>query len=124
MSNLPISSKYRSTPERPVDDPEREDITQRLNAAFEAGAVTQDEYRALLDRVFAARTLGDLAPVAERLPAKPTHDQPEVVRQEGTLPPGELAPAGMNPATAGVVMKALSAAGALVIVLAALILLF
>ncbi|GAA1388837.1 DUF1707 domain-containing protein [Luteococcus peritonei] len=124
MSNLPISSKYRSTPERPVDEAEREDLTKRLNEAFEAGTVSQDDYRALLDRVFAARSLGELVPVVEQLPAKSTHDQPELVRQEGDLPPGELLPAGMSQATASTVMKAISGAGVLVILLAALILLF
>jgi len=54
MSNLPISSKYRSTPDAPVTDAEREALVARLNAAYEAGKLDDDAYRGHLDRVFAA----------------------------------------------------------------------
>lgn len=124
MSNLPISSKYRSTPDKPVDETEREALSRQLNEAFEKGSVDQSDYSAMLDRVFSARTLGELAPVVERLGARATHNEPAMVRREGNLPPGELAPAGMNNATAAMVMKAVSAGGFVIIVLAALILLF
>ena len=36
-SNLPISSPYRSTPDAPVTEGERNQLSTRLNAAFEAG---------------------------------------------------------------------------------------
>ena len=91
MSNLPISSKYRSTPQLPVTDEERNRLVERLNRAFEDGAVSSDDYHRLLDVAFGARTLGDLVPVVEALPAHPTYAEPGVVAQTGR--PGELSAA-------------------------------
>ncbi|WP_052462137.1 DUF1707 SHOCT-like domain-containing protein [Nigerium massiliense] len=89
MSNLPISSKYRSTPQAPVDDRERESIVARVNAAFEQGKLDDWTYRRALDAAFAAQTLGELAPVVEQLPPQATYDVPAIVDQ-GTRPPGEV----------------------------------
>lgn len=91
MSQLPRSSKYRATPNAPVTDAEREQLTTRLNAAFEAGAVSNDDYPRLLDALFAARTLGDLVEVVEALPPMPTYHVPAVVAV-GDGRPGELLP--------------------------------
>lgn len=88
MSNLPISSKYRSLPDQPITEAEREDLARRLNEEFAKGKIDQDDYRSLLDVVFAARTNGDLLPVAEALPVKATHNQPAIVAQTGE--PGQL----------------------------------
>lgn len=88
MSNLPISSKYRSTPDKPVSDDEREQLVARLNQAFADGAMDADAYQALLDRTFTARTLGELVPVVEVLPPVATYAEPGVVAQSGR--PGEL----------------------------------
>ena len=96
MSNLPISSKYRSSPDKPVDDVEREDLALRLNEAFTEGGIEQLDYTRMLDRIYAARTLGELVPVVEALPVRATHDQPAIVAQRGSLPPGEVEPIGGN----------------------------
>jgi hypothetical protein len=89
-SNLPISSPYRSKPDAPVTDAERDRLNARLNAAFTAGTLDQDDYRARLDRLFAAKRLGDLVPVVEGLPPLPTHSSPAIVASSSGQP-GELA---------------------------------
>ena len=91
-SDLPISSPYRSTPALPVDEDERNRLSSRLNAAFEAGTLDDDDYRARLDQLFAARTLGELVPVVQGLPPLSTHTAPALVESTGGRP-GELAPA-------------------------------
>lgn len=93
MSNLPISSKYRSNPGGAVDNQEREALVARVNDAFTQGAIDDFAYREMLDQVFAAHNLGQLAPVVERLPAQATHQQPAIVAQSPSGKPGELAPA-------------------------------
>lgn len=90
MNQLPPSSKYRAKAGQPVDDAEREVLTERLNRAFEEGALTQERYLEAMDLVYAAHTLGELAPVVERLPA-PMAATPAIVTS-GTRPPGEVAP--------------------------------
>jgi hypothetical protein len=88
-SNLPISSPYRSTPDAPVTDAERDRLNARLNAAYTAGTLDQDDYRTRLDRLFAAQRLGELVPVVEGLPPLPTHSTPAIVTSSGGQP-GEL----------------------------------
>ena len=88
-SNLPISSPYRSTPDAPVTDAERDRLNARLNAAFTAGTLEQEDYHARLDRLFAAQRLGELVPVVEGLPPLPTHSNPAIVTSSGGQP-GEL----------------------------------
>lgn len=90
MSNLPISSKYRSQPQLPVSEAERDDLTRRLNASFERGEISQDDYRVLLDQLYAARTLGDLVPVVEKAGVRETHNTPAIVEQQTALRPGEV----------------------------------
>jgi hypothetical protein len=89
---LPLSSPYRSTPALPVDEAERNRLSTRLNAAFEAGSIDADDYQARLDRLFAARTLGELVPVVQGLPPLATYAAPALVESTGGQP-GELAPA-------------------------------
>jgi DUF1707 SHOCT-like domain len=88
-SNLPISSPYRSTPDAPVTEAERDRVTARLNAAYTAGTVDQDDYQARLDLLFAATRLGELVPVVEGLPPLPTYSSPAIVASSGGQP-GEL----------------------------------
>ena len=88
-SNLPISSPYRSTPDAPVTDAERDRLNARLNAAYTAGTLDQDDYHARLDVLFAAKRLGELVPVVEGLPPLPTYANPAIVRSSGGQP-GEL----------------------------------
>jgi hypothetical protein len=91
-SDLPISSPYRSTPDAAVSEAERDQLSTRLNAAFEAGTLDADEYRVRLDRLFAAQRLGELVPVVEGLPPQQTYATPALVASTGGRP-GELAPA-------------------------------
>ena len=96
-SNLPISSPYRSTPDAPVTDAERDRLSARLNAAYTAGTLDQDDYRARLDLLFAAKRLGELVPVVDALPPLPTHSSPAIVANSSGEP-GELSesrPPGM-----------------------------
>ncbi len=88
-SNLPISSPYRSTPDAPVTDAERDRLNARLNAAYTAGTLDQDDYQARLDVLFAAKRLGELVPVVEGLPPLPTYSNPAIVAGSGGQP-GEL----------------------------------
>ena len=85
---LPPSSKYLQRSADPVDDAERESITRRLNQAFADGRISHDQYAADLDIVYAARVLGDLVPVIERLPA--AVDNVPAIVEEGKLPAGQL----------------------------------
>lgn len=97
-SNLPISSPYRSKPDAPVTDAERDRLNARLNAAYTAGTLQQEDYQARLDHLYAAQRLGELVPVVEGLPPLPTHANPAIVAspsgQPGELsesrPPGRL----------------------------------
>jgi Domain of unknown function (DUF1707) len=97
-SNLPISSPYLSKPEAPVTDGERDRLNARLNAAYTAGTLEEEDYQARLDLLFAAQRLGQLVPVVEGLPPLPTHSTPAIVAssdgQPGELsesrPPGRL----------------------------------
>lgn len=91
MSELPISSKYRSTPEVAVSEDEREDLTERLNVAFTRGDLDDEEYRHRLDILFGARRLGDLVPVVTGLPPRQTYSSPAIVEQSAGQP-GELEP--------------------------------
>ena len=104
MNDLPISSKYRSRPLEPLGDGEREELAGRLNEEFARGVMDTDDYRAMLDRVFAARTLGDVAEVVAALPAKDTFAVPAVI-ETGTTAPGELLPA-KGPGNRGAIMLA------------------
>ena len=89
---LPISSPYRSTPDVPVSDTERDQLNSRLNGAFEAGLLEAEDYQGRLDRLFAARTLGELVPVVTGLPPLQTYNDPALVASGGGRP-GELSPA-------------------------------
>jgi len=92
MSELPISSPYRSTPGAAVSEAERNQLSARLNAAFEAGTLDAEEYRRRLDQLFGATTLGQLVPVVTGLPPQQTYAEPGMVATTGGRP-GELAPA-------------------------------
>ena len=104
MDSLPISSKYRSRPLEPLSDDEREELAGRLNQAFSDGLVDTDTYRDLLDRVFAAHTLGDVAGVVSQLPGKATFVVPATIEQ-GSTAPGELVPS-RGPGNLGAILLA------------------
>lgn len=92
MSELPISSPYRSTPGAPVTESERERLSARLNTAYADGRLDADAYQSRLDALFAASTLGQLVPVVEGLPPASTYDSPAIVGPGGGSP-GEVSPA-------------------------------
>ena len=85
---LPPSSKYLQRSGDPVDDVERESLTQRLNAAFADGRITHDEYAEGMDTIYAAGKLGDLVPMIERLPA--AADNTPAIVQQGGVPAGNV----------------------------------
>lgn len=88
MSSLPPSSRYLQQAESPVQDSEREALTQRLSDAFTDGRMAQDDYMASLDVVYGAQRLGELVPVIERLPAAAV-EVPGLVAGSGK-PAGEV----------------------------------
>lgn len=123
MSELPISSPYRSKPAEPVSDDERDRLSRRLNAAFTDGALTQEDYQARLDRLFAAQQLGELVPVVQGLPPLQTYDNPAIV-DSGSGRPGELAEAKsgnrMAVIAVGVVVGVVALIAILLVILMAL----
>ncbi|HSO69899.1 DUF1707 domain-containing protein [Tessaracoccus sp. MC1679] len=107
---LPPSSKYLQRAADPVDETERESLTTRLNSAFADGRITHDEYAGSMDVVYAARTLGDLVPVIERLPAAAT-EVPAIVQQGGppagrVSEPRNLVPIALGVGVVGVALVA------------------
>jgi hypothetical protein len=92
VSELPISSPYRSKPDAPVTDSEREQLNARLNQAYTDGRLDADDYQARLDALFRASTLGQLVPVVDGLLPAPTYDSPAMVASTGGAP-GEVSPA-------------------------------
>ena len=119
-SNLPISSPYRSKPEAPVTDSERDQLTSRLNGAFTAGTLSQDDYQVRLDQLFAARRLGELVPVVEGLPPLQTYNDPANITSGGQ--PGELAEARPGGRLALMLVGGLALLLALIAILVVLIL--
>ena len=89
-SDLPISSPYRSTPDAPVTETERDQLSSRLNAAFTAGTLDADDYQARLDTLFAAQRLGQLVPVVQGLPPLQTYADPAIVASPDGGRPGEV----------------------------------
>lgn len=110
-AELPISSPYRSTPDVPVSDAERDQLNSRLNDAFEAGKIDAEDYQGRLDQLFAARTLGELVPVVTGLPPLQTYGDPALVTSTGGRP-GEL-----SPARSGTQLALVTAAGIAAVVL-------
>jgi hypothetical protein len=122
VSELPISSPYRSTPDVPVSDSERNQLNARLNDAFEAGTLEAEDYQLRLDRLFAARTLGELVPVVSGLPPLQTYDAPALVASTGGRP-GELSPARSANRAALVAVAGVTGAVLLLVVLLLVLLL-
>jgi hypothetical protein len=118
VSELPISSPYRSRPDAPVTDAEREQLSARLNTAYTDGRLDADDYQARLDTLFAASTLGQLVPVVDGLPPATTYDSPAIVGQ-GTGTPGELSEARD---ARGVSLGVIMAVAAVIVILAILFL--
>jgi hypothetical protein len=118
VSNLPISSPYRSTPNAPVSDAERERLNVRLNAAYTAGSLDEDDYQSRLNVLFAAQRMGELLPVVEGLPPLQTYNSPPMVASTGGQP-GEVS---VSRNAGGVSLLAVAGVAALIIVVAILFL--
>jgi hypothetical protein len=86
------SSGFASDPLRRVGDPGREKWAQFLAAAMTAGYLTQDEYQERLDKVLAARTLGDIDPYVTDLNWKPWNEAWNALRQKGIHPGTDILP--------------------------------
>jgi hypothetical protein len=113
VSELPISSPYRSRPDAPVTDSEREQLNARLNAAYTDGRLSADDYKARLDTLFGASTLGQLVPVVDGLLPATTYESPAMVRPSGGEP-GQLSEArDVRRVSLGVVV---AVAGVLVVI--------
>jgi hypothetical protein len=119
MAELPRSSKYRAMPDAPLPDDERNSLVERLNAAFERGEVSPDDYPRLLDTVFGATTLGQVVPVVEAVPGVATHEVPAIIEQ-GAGRPGELSEARQP---SGALVAKLAAGGVVALVLLLVIIL-
>jgi hypothetical protein len=120
VSELPISSPYRSTPDAPVSEAERNQLSTRLNDAFEAGAIEADDYKARLDQLFAAQRMGDLVPVVQGLPPLRTYAEPGIVGS-GTGQPGELSQS-RDPGRVALIGVGVVGASVLIVVILLLIL--
>lgn len=86
---LPISSKYRSRPDDPVPEAERRQLGERLNDAYARGELGTEEFNRHLDAIMGARRLGDLVSAVEALGKPDTYAEPDIVRQDTALAPGE-----------------------------------
>lgn len=117
---LSPSSKYVARREEAVSDAERQSLEQRLGDEFQAGHVTQERYLELLDQLYAAQTLGDLAPVVSELPDGTTA-VPAIV-EVGNGTPGELAPISTKTLQPLVVAGSIAGAVLVLIVVLALLL--
>lgn len=122
MSNLPISSPYRSTPDAPVDDAERNQLSSRLNTAFTDGKLDSDDYHARLDRLFAAQKMGELVPVVEGLPPVQTYADPSIVASTGGQP-GELTQSKSGARLSVIAVGAVAGAAVLILLLVLLLVL-
>ncbi|HEY5822314.1 MAG TPA: DUF1707 domain-containing protein [Propionibacteriaceae bacterium] len=118
MSSLPISSPYRSTPDAPVTDAEREQLSGRLNTAYADGKLTAEDYQARLDTLFGAQKLGQLLPVVEGLPPLQTYNSPAMVASAGGQP-GQLE---ASRSATGVSLAVVAGVSALVVLIAILFL--
>lgn len=121
--NLPISSKYRSTPNEPVSDTERNTLSAQLNDAFTRGEIGQEDYDSLLETIFEAKTLGDLVPAVEALGKPATHNTPAIVDEAPSGRPGELSEA-RKPAVPAVMMAVGGTVLAVIVIVLLLIVLF
>ena len=92
-----------------------------MSDAFADGRLDADSYRQFMDVIYAAKTLGELVPVVEELPAAAVNT-PAIVG-EGKLPAGQVGEI-RTPARVGwVVFGAITGVAALLALVAVLLLL-
>lgn len=80
------------TPQVRIGDTERERAQAALSDHYAAGRLDHDEYSERLDRIWAARTQAELAPVFADLP-QPAQSRPATAPRGGTRRPGRRMPA-------------------------------
>lgn len=114
----PLTARLQLHSGDPVTDEVRDEIGARLNDAFVRGDLDEDTYQRLLGLLFQGRTLGDLVPVAEALPAAATYNEPAIVAQPHASGPLEPARRGRSAAQ---IVVALGALAMLLVLLAVLL---
>ena len=120
MSNLPPSSRYLQRADEAVEETEREALAQRVSDAYADGRLEVESYRQSMDVIYAAKTLGELVPVVEQLPAAAVNT-PAIVG-EGNLPAGQVGEI-RTPARVGwVAFGAIAGAATLLAIVAILLL--
>ncbi len=121
MSKLPPSSRYLQRAAEPVGDMEREALSKRVSDAFADGRMESDSYRQSMDVIYGAKTLGELVPVVEQLPAAAL-DTPAIVG-EGKLPAGQTGELNAPTRAGWVAFGAIAGAATLLALVAVLLLL-
>ena len=118
-NELPISSPYRSTPDAPVTETERDQLSSRLNAAYTAGTLDADDYRAPAGRPVRRAADGPAGARWSRAcrRCRPT-PIPAIVASAPTGRPGEVSPAR---SANGVALVAVGGVAALVVLIAILL---
>lgn len=76
-----------------IGDAERERAAADLGDHYAQGRLTADEHAERLDRIWAARTRGELGPVFSDLPGAPEPARPQQVRRRSRPPSFPLVPA-------------------------------
>ncbi|SER79892.1 protein of unknown function [Propionibacterium cyclohexanicum] len=124
MSGLPIESNYSHEPTRPVTENERNELTRRVNEAYEKGELPLDSYQEIMDGLYSATTLGELVPLAQALPPRYRSTDPAGSGGHTDLAPGTVNTPVTRPDTSSRLVRAVfvSAAVVVLIVVAAIIL--
>ncbi|MDO5094080.1 MAG: DUF1707 domain-containing protein [Propionibacteriaceae bacterium] len=112
MNKLPPSSKYVQRAGDAVDEVERDALTRRVSDAYAEGRMELAEYQDAMQVIYQAKTLGELVPVVETLPA-PIVDTPAIVGT-GHLPAGQV---NVSRPPSNIVLIGLAAAGGAVLLL-------
>jgi len=120
MSGLPVEYEYTHDPTSEVTPNDRDNLSDRLNAAYAAGDLTLDDYQTRLQALFDAQRRADLVPVLTGLPAQYRTDQP-VLGGDQPGRPGQVEP--LRPAPRGLILAAGGAAAVLVILVILLVIL-
>ncbi|NJQ07507.1 DUF1707 SHOCT-like domain-containing protein [Streptomyces lonarensis] len=85
MTNLPQPPDHDPRAALRASDSDREAVAEQLREAAGDGRLDLEELQERLDRTFAAKTYGELAPITADLPSGRTHAAPQ--RQAEPAPP-------------------------------------
>jgi hypothetical protein len=86
MTNLPQPPDRRPSPELRASDADRDAVAERLREAAGDGRLDLEELDERLDRAFAAKTYGELAPLIADLPEGTGYAAAETVDEENQPP--------------------------------------